>query len=246
MFFLPAELAKEARNEILPHLTGGWDFRYRIRSCDPVFFFLEATAFPPTQPPFCQSACSHTSWSWVKRKKKKHSDFLYVGTLYFLNTHCIWVVRLQIKWHCILVWQTNGIQCARKQNVCVNGPFPEPGLVWYQHGPSDVIENKREHPTIFLLTSKTKPCDGLFTGAHLFGKHINSTFVSVYIYISVRSCCKLQFIYLKQWPHSWLLVPGLLLQRPWILGRKISYHLRYFWDNPFNFKASTKSFDLLV
>jgi len=73
----------------------------------------------------------------------------------------------------------------KKQNVYVNGPFPEPGLVWYQHGSSDVIRNKREHPRIFLLTSKTKPCDGLFTGAHLFGKHINSTFVSVCIYIYI-------------------------------------------------------------
>ena len=61
IFFLPVELAKEARNKILTHLTGGWDFRYRIRSCDPAFFFLEATALPLTQSPFCQSACSHTS-----------------------------------------------------------------------------------------------------------------------------------------------------------------------------------------
>ena len=44
MFFLPAELAKEARNEVLTHWNGvlgpNQDIRYHIQSCDPVFFFL--------------------------------------------------------------------------------------------------------------------------------------------------------------------------------------------------------------
>lgn len=72
-----------------------------------LFLSMRSNRFP-TQQPFRQSAYSHTLSGWVT---EKHSDFflLLAWIFHFMNAHCIWVARMQIKCCCILVSQTNTI-----------------------------------------------------------------------------------------------------------------------------------------
>ena len=83
MPLLPAELAQEARNVILTHWTVGW---VQIGISDITFGHViqlsfschkKKQLFSPTQPPFLPVCFT-----------------------------VIWVVRLQIKYCCILVWQS--------------------------------------------------------------------------------------------------------------------------------------------
>ena len=110
MFFLPAELAKEARNEVLTHRVGGWA---QIRISDITFGHVILFSFschkqqlshPPTHLLFLVSLHTVThvlhEVELTKRKKKRKSH----SQSFCWYEHCIWVVSLQIKCCCILMW----------------------------------------------------------------------------------------------------------------------------------------------
>ena len=145
MFFLPAELAKEAGNELLSHWMGNLgtsqDVSFTLCHVSQFSFLAGQCNSFPTLPPLSELLPRVYSGSV--------STFFGSFFAFFVDSNSVMLIELSIKCCCIIVWQTKMHSVCENLFTCMCSWTPITWTLGNLNSP--LLQSKTDFPWICLI-----------------------------------------------------------------------------------------------